>query len=80
MLRCKPRNPYVAQNHTVIHKIGVAGGMKSCAANTRKDQTYFLADVEFVANFKLPNINRKKLESLLHRFFAAVRLDVSLQE
>lgn len=54
--------------------------MKSCAANTRKDQTYFLADVEFVANFKLPNINRKKLESLLHRFFAAVRLDVSLQE
>lgn len=54
--------------------------MKSCAANTRKDRTYFLADVEVVATFKLANINRKKLGSLLHRFFAAVRLDVSLQE
>ena len=80
MLRGKPRNPYVAQNHTVIHKIGVAGDVKSCAANTRKDQTYFLADVEVVATFKLPNINRKKLNSLLHKFFAAARLDVSLQE
>jgi len=37
-------------------------------ATAKKDPTYLLADVEIVATFKLANINRKRLEALLHKF------------
>ena len=39
-----------------------------------------LADVEVVATFKLSNINRKKLEALLHKFFGNARLDLELKD
>jgi hypothetical protein len=65
----------------VIHKIGVTGGdVKARIANARKDATYLLADVEIVATYKLANINRKRLESLLHKFFASARLDLELKD
>ncbi|PSN15296.1 hypothetical protein C7271_21025, partial [filamentous cyanobacterium CCP5] len=35
---------------------------------------------EIVAEFKLMNINRTKLEALLHKFFDPARLDVELQD
>jgi len=69
------------QNRLVLHKIGVTGGdVKSRIANARKDPTYLLADVEIVANFKLANINRKRLEALLHKFFNPARLNVELND
>lgn len=81
ILRSKSDDAFVAQNRTVIHKIGVTGGdVKSRIANAKKDPTYLLAEVEVVATFKLANINRKKLESLLHKFFAGARLDVALKD
>jgi hypothetical protein len=39
-----------------------------------------LADVEIVATFKLANINRKKLEGILQKFFASARLDLELRD
>jgi Meiotically up-regulated gene 113 len=39
-----------------------------------------LADVEIVTTFKLSNINRKKLEALLHKFFGNARLDLELKD
>jgi len=81
VLRSKSDDPFVAKNRSVIHKIGVTGGdVKSRIANAKKDPTYLLADVEIVATFKLANINRKKLESLLHRIFAKARLDLELKD
>ena len=81
VLRSKSEHPFVAENRSVIHKIGVTGGdVKSRIGNAQKDPTYLLADVEIVANFKLANINRKRLESLLHRFFATARLDFELKD
>lgn len=81
VLRSKSEHPFVAENRSVIHKIGVTGGdVKSRIGNAKKDPTYLLADVEIVANFKLANINRKRLESLLHRFFATARLDFELKD
>lgn len=81
VLRSKSDNAFVAQNRNVIHKIGVTGGdVKSRVANAKKDPTYLLADVDIVATFKLANINRKKLETLLHKFFAGARLDVALKD
>ncbi len=65
----------------MIHKIGVTGGdVKARIATARKDPTYLLADVEIVSTFKLSNINRKKLEALLHRFFGSARLDLELKD
>lgn len=81
VLRSMSDDPFVAQNRTVIHKIGVTGGdLKARITNAKKDPTYLLADVEIVATFKLANINRQKLEALLHKFFGNVRLDLQLKD
>jgi len=39
-----------------------------------------LADVEIVASYKLFNINRTKLENLIHKFFASARLDIEIKD
>lgn len=81
VLRSKSEHPFVAQNREVLHKIGVTGGdVKTRIAHAKKDPTYLLADVEIVATFKLANINRKRLEALLHKFFGSVQLDVELKD
>lgn len=81
VLRSKSEHPFVAEHRSVIHKIGVTGGdVKARIATAKKDPTYLLADVEIVATFKLSNINRKKLEALLHRFFGGARLDLELKD
>ena len=81
VLRSKSDHPFVVQNRSIIHKIGVTGGeVKSRVANAKKDPTYLLADVEIVATFKLANINRKRLEVLLHKFFGRARLDLELKD
>jgi hypothetical protein len=49
-------------------------------ANAKKDPTYILADVEIVATFKLANVNRKRLQALLHKFFCSARLDLELKD
>jgi len=81
ILRSLSDDPFIAKNRAVIHKIGVTGGdVKKRIANAKKDATYLLAEVEIVQTFKLANINRKKLEELLHQFFASARLDVELKD
>ncbi len=81
VLRSKSDDPFVAANRSVIHKIGVTGGdVKRRVANAKCDPTYLLADVEIVATFKLANINRKRLEALLHKFFGKARLDFELKD
>lgn len=81
VLRSKSEHPFIAENRSVIHKIGVTGGdVKSRVANAKKDPTYLLADVEIVATFKLVNINRKRLEALLQKFFGSARLEVELND
>ena len=65
----------------MIRKIGVTGGdVKTLFANVKKDPTYLLAEVAVVDTFKLANINRKSLETLLHKFFANARLDLKLKD
>jgi hypothetical protein len=81
ILRSKSVHSFVAEHRSVIHKIGVTGGdVKTRVANAKKDPTYLLSDVEIVATFKLSNINRKKLEALLHKFFGRARLDLELKD
>ena len=81
VLRSQSDHPFIAENRSIIHKIGVTGGdVKNRIANAKKDPTYLLADVQIVAKFKLANINRKRLEALLHKFFVSARLDLEFQD
>jgi hypothetical protein len=81
ILKSKSDDPFIVANRSIIHKIGVTSGdVKKRVANAPKDPTYLLADVEIASTFKLANINPKKLEALLHKFFDHVRLDVKLQD
>ena len=71
VLRSKSDHPTIAQHRELIHKIGVTGGnVAKRIAAAENDATYLLAGVEVVAEYKLFNINRTKLEKLIHRFFA----------
>ncbi len=81
VLRSLSDHPQIAEHREVIHKIGVTGGeIESQLANARLDPTFLLADVEIVATYKLGNINRSKLENLLHQFFGAARLDLEIAD
>jgi hypothetical protein len=81
VLRSKSEHAYVAQHRLILHKIGVTGGdVTARIARAKKEPTYLLADVEIVRTYKLANINRMKLEELLHRFFNNVRVDMTLKD
>jgi hypothetical protein len=81
VLRSQSEHPFVAEYRQTIHKIGVTGGdVKRRIANAKNDPTYLLAGVDVLAQYKLANVDRKKLEALLHKFFGAARLDVELQD
>lgn len=81
VLRSKSDHPDVAAHRDLIHKIGVTGGaVETRIAHAANDATYLLADVEVVATYRLFNINRVKLENLLHRVFAPARLDLTIHD
>lgn len=81
VVRSLSTHPFIAEHRELIHKIGVTGqDLKRRLANAKKDPTFLLADVELVGSYKLANINRTKLEGLLHQFFAAARIDLELQD
>lgn len=81
VLRSKSDHPLVAANREVLHKIGVTGGdVPRRIANAKIDPTYLMAEVEIVATYELFNINRTKLENLIHRIFDPARLDIEIKD
>jgi hypothetical protein len=81
VLRSKSELPLITENREVIHKIGVTGeSIKKRVSNASLDPTYLMADVEIVASYELFNINRQKLEKLLHRVFESARLDIEIND
>ncbi|CDO38861.1 GIY-YIG nuclease family protein [Novosphingobium sp. KN65.2] len=81
VLRSKSDHPLVAANRDVLHKIGVTGGdVGRRVANAKLDPTFLMADVEIVATYTLYNINRVKLENLIHRIFAPAQLDIEIKD
>jgi hypothetical protein len=81
VLRSKSNHPEIVAKRELIHKIGVTGGkVETRITNAAMDATYLLADVEITRTYKLYNINRSKLENLLHRVFAAARLDLTIED
>ena len=49
-------------------------------AGARLQATYLLADVEIVSTYKLYNINRTRLEHLIHRVLSPARLDLTIPD
>ena len=81
VLRSKSDHPLIAAHRDVIHKIGVTGGsLNARFVRTNLDPTFLFADVEIVASYKLNDINRAKLETLLHRIFGPARLNVEIAD
>lgn len=81
VLRSKTDHPVVAANREILHKIGVTGGsVERRIGNAKLDPTFLMADVEVIATYKLSNINRTKIENLIHRIFDPVRLDIEIKD
>ena len=81
VLRSKSNHPMISEHRNLIHKIGITGGtVESRISGAENDATYLLAGVEIVATYKLFNINRKKLEALIHKIFAAAQLDLEIKD
>ena len=81
VLRSKSDLPIVSDNRDLLHKIGVTGGsVEKRIANAKLDPTFLMADVEIVTTYELYNINRVKLENLLHRVFERARLEIEIKD
>ena len=81
VLRSKSDHPTVAENRDLVHKIGVTNmSVEQRIAGARLQSTYLLADVEVVATYRLFNINRTKLEHVLHRVLSPARLDLTIKD
>lgn len=81
VLRSKSDHPTIAANRDVLHKIGVTGGsVEKRIVNAKTDPTYLMAEVEITATYELFNINRTKLENIIHRVFGPARLDIEIRD
>jgi len=79
VLRSKSNHPLVNENRELVHKIGVTNTtVEKRIAGANKEATFLMADVEVMATYELYNINRKKLENLIHRIFEPARLDIEI--
>lgn len=81
VLRSNSQHPFIAAHREVIHKIGVTGGrVEDRVAGASTNPTYLMAPVDVVATYKLAGIERKRLEAIFHRVFAASRLDLAIPD
>ncbi|MCA1777724.1 MAG: GIY-YIG nuclease family protein [Loktanella sp.] len=79
VLRSKSDHPVVAENRDLVHKIGVTTlSVEKRIAGAQLQPTFLMANVEVVATYELYNINRTRLENLIHRIFEAARLDIEI--
>ncbi|WP_066592574.1 GIY-YIG nuclease family protein [Sphingomonas pruni] len=81
VLRSNSTHPLVTEHRKVLHKIGVTGGsVEARLAGVEKDATYLLAGVEVVSTYKLFNVNRRKLEAVIHKVFAPAQMDFTISD
>lgn len=81
VLSSRSTHPNIAANRDLIHKIGITGGtVEARISGAANDPTYLLADVDVVATYKLFDVNRPKLERMIHRVLDAVRFDTAIPD
>lgn len=78
VLRSKSRLPEIAAVKN-LYKIGfTTTSLASRLARARTEPTYLCADVEVVAEWRVYNVKSVALEGLVHKAFAAVQLQVTV--
>lgn len=81
VLRSKSDHPLVTANRELVHKIGVTNmSVDKRIAGAHLQPTFLMANVEVVATYELYNINRTKLENLIHRIFEPARLEIEIMD
>jgi len=81
VVRSRSDHPTVAAHRDILHKIGVTGGdVTRRLASAKLDPTFLMADVETVATYELYNINRTRIENLIHRIFGPAQLDIEIRD
>lgn len=81
VLRSKSTHPLVADNRDLVHKIGVTGmDVEKRIAGAHLQPTFLMAPVEVVATFELFNVNRIKLENVIHRIFSPAKIDIEIMD
>ena len=80
ILKSKSENPEI-KNIKNLYKIGFSKvPVETRIKNASKEATYLYGDVEIIAKYSCYNMNIQSFESLLHRLFAAVCLDIDLYD
>ncbi len=81
VLRSRSTHPTIASHRDLVHKIGITGGsVERRIAGAVDDPTFLLAEVDVIATYKLFDIDRPKLERLIHRVLDSVRFDAELTD
>jgi T5orf172 domain len=79
--RTLSKDQHIAQHSGRMVKIGVTGGdVHRRVADAVNDATFLLAPAAIITSFTLYNVNRSRLEGLLHRFFDPVRADIEITD
>lgn len=78
VLRSKSTRPEIAAIKD-LHKIGfTVTSIESRIANAKKEPTYLCADIEVVATWKVYNVKSSTFEALIHKLFASVQLQITV--
>jgi hypothetical protein len=81
VLKSNSSDPIIKPHREYLHKIGVTtSNVKKRIANSKKDATYLLGEVEIIAEYTLYNMNLKVTEKLLHTFFRQAQADIKIPD
>ncbi len=78
VLRSKSTRPEIAVIKD-LYKIGfTVTSVESRIANAKNEPTYLCGDVEIVATWKVYNVKSSTFEALIHKLFASVQLQITV--
>jgi hypothetical protein len=81
VLASKSDHPYVEAHRALVHKIGVTNlDVRKRIAGAQLQPTFLMAPVEILREYKLFNVNRVKLEALLHKIFAPAQIEIKIPD
>ena len=81
VVKSMSEDPEIKKLDGLLHKIGFTSGkMEVRIQNAKDDPTFLMAPVHPVATYTLYNIDKVKLENLLHNFFADARLKIEITD
>ena len=78
VLRSKSTRPEIASIKD-LYKIGfTVSSVESRIANAKNEPTYLCSDVEVIATWKVYNVKSSTFEALIHKLFAGVQLQLTV--